>query len=428
MKKLVCLLGALCFLFGNIADARPKKRRGGRRAQAAQVQKNKTKKQQPAEDSSEFISAKQAVLIDCETGKVLYALNADEQCAPSSMTKLMTTYILFSEIAKGHVKLQDEFQVSELAQKQEGSRSFFKAGTMASAEDLIRSIIVHSGNDACVVAAEGLFGDVSAFVKEMNEFAQAFGLENTHFTNPMGLPDDNHYSSAADLAKIARRLIIDFPKMYHYFAEKDFTINGISQKNRNTLLGNSLGVDGLKTGHTNAGGFGIVISADHGGRRLIAVVNGCKGTAPRAKDASKLLAMGFRDFVICKVTEAGKPITTSKVWLGKKDSIEVCPNETITVSVPKKFRDTVKVEAYITEPIEAPIKLGDKVGDLVYKYEGYTSKKYPLFAAEPVERLNWWERVVFTLKSLVMGGTCEDSTEIAKPQTSQLQNSAQTAH
>lgn len=425
MKKLVCLLGVLCLLCGNAADAR-KKKGNVKRAKVTQANRiNKSKKTPAVEekaDDNQFISAKQAVLVDCETGKTLYSLNSDERCAPSSMTKLMTIYILFSEITKGHVKLQDEFQVSELAQKQEGSRSFFKAGTMAKVEDLIRSIIVHSGNDACVVVAEGLFGDVSAFVKEMNEFAQAFGLENTHFANPMGLPDEDHYSTATDLAKIARKLILDFPQLYHYFSEKEFTINGISQRNRNTLIGNSLGIDGLKTGHTNAGGFGIVVSADRGGRRLIAVVNGCKGTALRAKDASKLLAMGFRDFVSCKVAEAGKPITASKVWLGKKETIEVCPGETIIVSVPKKLRDTVKVEAYITEPIEAPIKLGDKVGDLVYKYEGYVSKKYPLFAAEPVERLNWWERVVFTVKSLVMGNNSDKvDTADVRPKTSQLQ-------
>jgi len=413
MKKLICLLSALCLLIGNV-EAKKKGR-------AKRVSTTHVQKKSKSDKTEEFISAKQAILIDCETGKELYGLNADEVCAPSSMTKLMTIYILFSEIAKKHIKLQDEFQVSELAQQQEGSRSFFKAGTMAKVEDLIRSIIVHSGNDACVIVAEGIFGDVAVFVKEMNEFAQAFGLENTHFMNPMGLPDAEHYSTARDLAKIARKLIIDFPQFYHYFSEKEFTVNGISQPNRNKLIGNSLGVDGLKTGHTNAGGFGIVVSAAQKGRRLISVVNGCKGTAPRAKDASKLLAMGFREFVSCKIAEAGNRISEAKVWLGKKPTIGVCTSETITVSIPRKLRDSVKVEAKINEPIEAPIKLGDKVGELVYQYEGYVSKKYPLFATESVEKLEWWERAIFTIKTLFLGNSADshNSNQQGSPQAPQ---------
>lgn len=412
MKKFVFVLGALSLLLVSVDAA--KKRVRGKRSQISQVSDKKSPKE------SQFISAKQAVLIDCETGKVLYGLNEEERAAPSSMTKLMTLYILFSEIAKGHVKLQDEFQVSELAQKQEGSRSFFKAGTMASVEDLIRSIVVHSGNDACVVVAEGLFGDVSAFVKEMNEFAQAFGLKNTHFVNPMGLPDEEHYSSAADLAEIARRLIVDFPQLYHYFSEKEFTVNGISQGNRNTLLGNALGIDGLKTGHTRAGGYGIVVSADRGGRRLIVVVNGCAGTALRAQDACKVLAMGFRDFVTCKIAEAGKSIAVAPVCLGKKSVIDVCTNETIVVSVPKKLRDSLKVDIQIKKPLEAPVKLGDKVGTLSYAYDGVASKVYPLFAAEPADILDWWERAVFTVKAFLLGIMPKSAERVDAPKTSQL--------
>lgn len=414
MKKFVFALGVLGLMFASSEGA--KKRIRARNAKIARVSDKKEVK------DNQFISAKQAVLLDFETGKVLYELNAEEKATPSSMTKLMTLYILFSEIAKGHIKLEDEFQVSELAQKQEGSRSFFKAGTMSSVEDLIRSIVVHSGNDACVVVAEGLFGDVSAFVKEMNEFAQAFGLKNTHFSNPMGLPEDDHYSSVADLAEIARRLIIDFPQFYHYFSEKEFTVNGISQGNRNTLLGNSLGIDGLKTGHTKAGGYGIVVSADRGGRRLIAVVNGCESTTLRAQDACKILAMGFRDFVSCKVAEAGKEIAVAPVYLGKKADVKVCTGETIVVSVPRKLRDSLKVDIQFKKPLEAPIKLGDKVGTLSYAYDGAASKTYPLFAAEAVEILDWWERTLFKVKSFLLGLMPKDSEKVDAPKTSQLQD------
>lgn len=413
MKKILFVFGALTLLLASVEGA--KKRVRTRNTRIARVVDKKEAK------DNQFISAKQAVLLDFETGKVLYGLNQEERATPSSMTKLMTLYILFSEIAKGHIRLEDEFQVSELAQKQEGSRSFFKAGTMSSVEDLIRSIVVHSGNDACVVVAEGLFGDVSAFVKEMNEFAQAFGLKNTHFSNPMGLPEDDHYSSVADLAEIARRLIIDFPQFYHYFSEKEFTVNGISQGNRNTLIGNSLGIDGLKTGHTRAGGYGIVVSADRGGRRLIAVVNGCESTALRAQDACKILAMGFRDFVSCKVAEAGKSIAVVPVYLGKKSDINVCTSETIVVSVPRKLRDSLRIDIQVKKPLEAPIKLGDKVGTLSYTYEGAVPKTYPLFAAESVEILDWWERTLFTVKNFLLGLMPKDREKVDAPKTSQLQ-------
>lgn len=423
MRKTVCVLTALCLFIGYGESYAKKSRRNLKRFYPAKILKKSRKEvwKKTDNDSNQFITAKQAILLDFETGSVLYELNGNELCAPSSMTKLMTLYILFSEIKKGNIKLNDEFQVSELAQQQEGSRSFFKAGTMAKVEDLIRSIIVHSGNDACIIVAEGLFGDVSAFVKEMNEFSQIFGLKHSHFTNPMGLPDETHYSTVADLAKISLRLMKDFPQYYHYFAEKKFTVNGITQTNRNTLIGNSLGIDGLKTGYTNAGGYGIVVSASQNGRRLISVVNGCSNSAARVKDTNKLLAMGFREFVTYKVAKSGHPITEAKVWLGKKNTIEVCTGETVTVSIPKKLRDSLKIQADIKEPIEAPIKMGDRIGDLVYKYEGYESKKYPLFALESVERLSWWERMIFTVKALIFGAT-DSATIKNEPQAPRLQH------
>ncbi|MDR0631789.1 MAG: D-alanyl-D-alanine carboxypeptidase [Holosporaceae bacterium] len=361
----------------------------------------KTEKQKAT--NKELISAGQAVLIDHETGDCLFEKNKDEKCVPSSMTKLMTLYILFSAISSGRIKLDDEFPVSEAAQKMKGSRSFFQAGTMARVEDLIRSIVVHSGNDACVVVAEKISGDEEAFADEMNEKAHKFGLKNTNFANPTGMPDDEHFSSVGDIAIISRKIISDFPQFYHYFSEKVFTVNSITQKNRNTLLGNSLKVDGLKTGKTDSGGYGIAVSAENDGKRLIAVVNGCKTARARAQDANKLLALGFREFSPIKIAEAGKPVTEISVWLGIKNKVNLCTHEDIVVSLPQKYKKLLTVEAKLRDPVEAPIVLGAKLGELIYKYGNVVSKSYDLFTCEAVEKVGFFQRMKFSLKRLIYG-------------------------
>ncbi len=347
--------------------------------------------------------AKQAVLIDFDTGEILYDKNSHEKCAPSSMTKLMTAYLLFSAIKDNRLKMDDELPVSEEAQSMEGSRSFFKAGTYAKVEDLIRSIIVHSGNDACTVVAEALSGDPTIFADEMNRKANEFGLSNTHFTNPSGLPDEEHYSNAYDLAIIAQRLIKDFPEYYSYFSEKIFTINGITQPNRNTLLGNSMGVDGLKTGHTNSGGYGLVASTTRNGKRLIAVVNGCSSTKSRALASNNLLALGYREFTNFRVIKAGTPIVKLKVWLGDRGEIDVCTHEDINIMVPKKFQNGLRIEAKMKEPIEAPVSVGSKVGELSYRYGNFISKKYDLFACQEAKQAGILGRAKSSINYLLFG-------------------------
>jgi D-alanyl-D-alanine carboxypeptidase (penicillin-binding protein 5/6) len=358
------------------------------------------------------LGAEQAVLVDFETGDCLLEKNGEEKCAPSSMTKLMTLYVLFSAINSGRISLDDEYPVSKAAQKMKGSRSFFSAGSMVRIEDLVRSIIVHSGNDACVVVAEGLCGNVESFVEEMNKKAVEFGLKNTNFTNPSGLPEDDHFSCVCDMATIARRIIADFPQFYHYFSEKVFTINSITQQNRNTLLGNALKVDGLKTGRTNSGGYGVVVSAKNDGKRLIAVVNGCKSAKARARDANKLLALGFKECTPFKMIEAGKPISEIFVYSGIKDKVGLCTHEDVIVTIPRSYRKLLRVEIIVKEPADAPIMLGTKLGELVYKYGGATSRKYDLFAVEPVEIADFFQRAKIYLQRLIYGR--EDAKEITK--------------
>lgn len=349
--------------------------------------------------------AKQIVLIDFDTGEVLYEKNSKEKCAPSSMTKLMTIYLLFLAIKDGRIAMDDEFWVSEEAQKMEGSRSFFKAGTYAKVEDLVRSIIVHSGNDACVIVAEALSGDSSIFAEEMNRKVEEFGLTDTHFVNPTGLPDKDHYSTVYDIAVISKRLINDFPEYYHYFSEKIFTANNITQPNRNTLLGNSMGVDGLKTGHTKAGGFGLVASTVRNGKRLISVVNGCSSMKSRATASNYLLALGYREFANFQAIKAGIPIVKLKTWLGDKSEIDVCTHEDVNIMIPRKFQNELKVEAKMIEPLEAPIKLGTKVGELSYSYGKFVSKKYDLFACQEVKEAKFFEKAKFSINYLLFGSS-----------------------
>jgi D-alanyl-D-alanine carboxypeptidase (penicillin-binding protein 5/6) len=385
MKKILVVFTAVLLIYN--CDAR--KTNSRRSTRTEKIEKD---------DSTS--SAKQEIVLDCETGEVLSEKMAHERCVPSSMTKIMTLYLVFEALADGRLILNDELPVSEFAKNKEGSRSFFEVGTLAKVEDLIRSVAIHSGNDACAVLAEKLCGDEVAFAKLMNERAAEFGLKDTHFMNATGLPHEEHYSTMYDLAIIAKRIIEDFPQYYHYFSEKTFTVNGITQQNRNTLIGNSLHVDGLKTGKTYAGGYGIVISAKNDGKRLVVVVNGCKSAKSRAIEANKLLSLGFSEYMSLKISDKETPIGSVNVILGKRDKINLYTKEDIRISIPKKHRQSLVVELNVKEPIEAPIALGAKLGTLVYKYGNYVSKEYDLYTHEPIEKLNFFEQLISYVKSI----------------------------
>jgi D-alanyl-D-alanine carboxypeptidase (penicillin-binding protein 5/6) len=356
--------------------------------------------------------AQQAIIIDYDTGDVLFAKQPQEKCVPSSMTKLMTIYLLFEALADGRIHLDDELVVSERAQKMKGSRSFFEAGSTVKLEDVIRSIIVHSGNDGCVVFTEKFSGDEDAFAAEMNQKAEEFGLKNTNFVNSTGLPDPDHYSSVEDIALLSKRLLTDFPQFYHYFSEKTFTANGITQENRNTLLGNSLNVDGLKTGFTNNGGYGVAISAQKDGKRLILVINGCKSSRSRAREASRLLAMGFSEFVSLKIADLAIPVGTVDVSVGKKDKVGLFVKKPIVISIPKRYRRSLIVELNVPSSIPAPLATGTKVGGLTYRYGNFVSAKYDLFINESIERLSFFERIMLFMTNLF---SSKKSTSRAAP-------------
>ncbi len=385
-KKIVLLLSALCFAIS--CDARPNKT-----AHRSRRTTQMTKKAVPEELAAE------EVVIDFDTGEMLLEKNADKRCIPSSMTKMMTMYLVFQALKEGVISLDQTVRVSENARNKEGSRSFFEVGTLARIEDLIRSVIVHSGNDGCTVLAETLAGDEDAFAELMNQKADEFGLQNTHFMNCTGLPEEDHFSSVHDLAVIAQRIIRDFPEYYHYFSEKSFTINGITQPNRNVLLGNSLNIDGLKTGKTNAGGCGITISAKNNGKRLIAVVNGCASEKFRSVEANRILALGFQEYVLMKITSRDRPVGSVAVEYGKRDSIDVYCKEDISIYVPKKYRNAVTVELRVDEPIKAPISMNDTLGTMVYRYGTFISPEYEVCAKEYVEKVSLLKRCLLKVVS-----------------------------
>ena len=263
-------------------------------------------------------TAAQGILYDYETKSTIFEKNINEPMSPSSMSKIMTIYYLFKKIDEGEISLEDKFLVSKKAWKKGGSKMFVNINSEVKVEDLIRGIIVQSGNDACIVVAEAISGSEELFAKELNELGKEIGLKNSNFTNSTGWPDPEHLMTVNDLLTLTIRTIEDFPDLYHYYAEKEFTFNDIKQINRNPLLFNDIGADGLKTGHTSLGGYGIVATVKKNDRRLILVLNGLKSNRSRSKESQRLINIGFKQFNNILVANAGDELIDIPVWGGKK--------------------------------------------------------------------------------------------------------------
>ncbi len=306
-------------------------------------------------------AAKQAILIDANTGTLLFAKDAEIPMPTSSMSKMMTIYMVFEAIKNGKLSMTDELQVSDHAWKQEGSRMFVNAGQKVRVEDLIRGVVIQSGNDAAVVFAEALgSGSESVFAEMMNAKAAELGMTNSHFVNATGLPDPQHYASARDLATLAMALMRDFPEDYHYFSEIDFTYNGIKQGNRNPLLYRNMNVDGLKTGHTDVGGYGLTASALRGGRRLVLVLNGMEDMQARADESAHVLDWGYREFGLYPIAKAGEKFAEAKVWLGQAQRCRWSRRKDVALTLPRSARSGLKVSVVYDEPVSAPIAKGSK--------------------------------------------------------------------
>jgi D-alanyl-D-alanine carboxypeptidase (penicillin-binding protein 5/6) len=347
--------------------------------------------------------AKQAFMVDVQTATVLLFKDADKPMPPSSMSKMMTIYIIFEELAAGRIKLDTKFRVSERAWRMQGSKMFVDLNSEVSVEDLIKGIIVLSGNDACIVVAEGLSGTEESFAERMTKRGRELGMQRTVFKNSSGWPAEGQYTTARDLAVLSAHTIEDFPKYYRYYAETDWTYNNIRQDNRNRLLRLTAGTDGLKTGHTEEGGYGQTASAVRDNRRLILVVNGLGSMAERAAETSRLMEWGFREFTNTTLFKAGDVITEAPVWLGTADKVPLVIPRLVATTSPIGQQSQPRVVARFEGPLAAPIIKGTKVGTVALTFSDGRVLDYPLEAGADVPKLGTFGRVGALLKHYLFG-------------------------
>lgn len=352
--------------------------------------------------------AKQALLMDATTGAVLFEKSADVPMHPASMSKMMTAHVIFERLKEGHISLDDTFLVSQNAWKKGGAKSggstmFLNPGQRVRLEDLIRGIIIQSGNDACIVVAEGLASSEEAFAEEMTRRGREMGLKNATFKNSTGLPEDDHLMTAYDLALLAKRTIEDFPEYYHLYSEKDFTYNGIKQGNRNPLLYKDTKVDGLKTGHTEESGYGLTASSMRDGRRLILVMNGLPNMKERSREPERLLEWGFKEFNNYHLFKGNEVVAQADVWLGQGPSVPLVVSKDMLITIPRKARRDLKVTVNYPTPIPAPIAAGSPVGTLTVEAPDMKTIKVPLVAGADVGQLGVMGRLSEALKYILWG-------------------------
>ena len=357
----------------------------------------------PAAAGAFDTAARDAILVDFDTGTVLLDREADRPAPPASMSKLMTVYMVFERLREGTLALDDTIPVSEKAWRTGGSRMFIEVDTRVSVEDLLRGIIVQSGNDACVAIAEALSGSEQAFADAMNARAREIGLRDSHFTNASGLPDPDHVMSARDLAHLTAVIVREFPEYFHYFAETDFTWNDIRQNNRNPLLYREIGADGMKTGYTEAAGYSLTGTAVQNGRRLIVVVGGLGSARQRADEATRILGWGFRETRNYTLFEAGEEVETATVWLGKAPAVPLVLDEDLTITLSREARKGLKVAAVMDSPAPAPIAAGAELAVLRVTAPGVPGVEVPLKAGADVERSALPARLWAALTHMLFG-------------------------
>jgi serine-type D-Ala-D-Ala carboxypeptidase (penicillin-binding protein 5/6) len=348
-------------------------------------------------------AAAHAFIIEAETGAVLLDKDADERMPPASMSKMMTAYLVFDMLKKGRAKLDDELPVSEDAWRTGGSKMFVPLGEHVKIADLIRGMIIQSGNDACVVLAEGLAGSEQAFVDLMNQKAKEIGLKDSHFANVDGLPDPNHWMTARDLATLAVRTIKDFPDYYKIYSEMDFTFNNIKQGNRNPLLYKNDGADGLKTGHTEEAGYSMTASVVRGDRRIVMVLGGLPTMKARAQESDRLIEWAFREYNDYRLFSSGDTVDEAPVWLGADARVPLTVAKDLVVTLPRRARTGMKVTVQYDSPLPAPITKGETVGKIVISAPGTPPIEAPLTAAAEVPRMNAVGRIATLAGYLVWG-------------------------
>tara|TARA_B100000700_G_scaffold330109_1_gene454717 strand:+ start:1554 stop:2705 length:1152 start_codon:yes stop_codon:yes gene_type:complete len=362
--------------------------------------------------SAEFnIKARTAILQDFLSGEILYEKEADQSIYPASMTKIMTSIIAFDLLKSGELSLDEKFIISENAWRLSSagySSMFIMVGDEVSVEDLLRGIIVASGNDACVALAEGIAGSEDEFAIMMTSKAKEIGMENTNFSNSSGINDPNNVSTVRDIMIMSNYLIREFPEEYKYFSEKEFTWDRtggdpITQGNRNPLLYKNLGADGIKTGYLAVEKYSLASSVNRKGRRLIAVGSGFESKNDRSRESAKLLTWGYTNFDLIEIAKVEKPIENVEVWLGKKDSVKAYVKSDIYKIVPKARKKFLKVTLKYEGPIQAPIKKDDLIGKLKITYKDELIDEYDLLAFEDVKKLNVFSRLIRSINFLIWG-------------------------
>jgi D-alanyl-D-alanine carboxypeptidase (penicillin-binding protein 5/6) len=351
-------------------------------------------------------AARAAIIVDHRTGAVLFEKNADERMPPASMSKLMTAYMIFDELAHGGLKLDDEVAVSERAWKMGGSQMFLEVGERVKVEDLIRGIIVQSGNDACVAMAEAIAGTEEEFAREMTEKALALGLTGSTFMNSTGLDAPGHLMTVRDLATLSRAIIEDFPDQFKYYSEREFVYRDIKQPNRNPLLqANVPGVDGLKTGFTDGSGYGLVATAKRDDRRIIVVLAGLGSMRERAQEGERVLEYGFREFQEYMLYREGQPVGEAEVWLGAQPTVALVPTKPVAFTLSREARKGLVAKLRYDSPVPAPISAGQRLGTLELTAPGTAPHTVPLVAGSDVARAGVLGRIAGSLAYLVRGAS-----------------------
>ncbi len=349
------------------------------------------------------IQSRWAIITDVNTGAILLEKQPDDQMPPSSLTKLMTAYVTFTMLRKGRLTLTQPLPVSEKAWRMQGSKMFVPLGSQIAVADLIRGMIIQSGNDACIVLAEGIAGSEDQFVALMNAQAAALGMTNTNFQNATGWPAPDHHMSVRDIATLARAIITTFPEYYHFFSETNYKFNNIDQGNRNVLVDKGL-ADGLKTGHTDAGGFGICASSQRNGHRIIMVLNGMPSSRVRVEESERLLEWAFSEFEDVTLYAAGQPVESAPVWLGAQPGVPLVAERDIVFTMPHGWRNSARVSISYDAPIAAPIRKGQALGTLTVSGEGVPYGAIKLVAGQDIGRMALPLRSLAVLEHAVTGG------------------------
>lgn len=348
--------------------------------------------------------AREAYLVDFNTGAILLDHNSEQLMPPASMTKIMAVYLAFDRLKDGRLKLEDEIPISEKAWRKGGSKMFVRVNTRVKIDAILRGIIVQSGNDAAIALAEALGGSEAAFAEEMSSKAHELGMRDSTFRNATGWPDPEHRTTARDLATLAMATIRKFPEYYTIYGEKTYTYNKIRQGNRNPLLYKAMGADGLKTGHTQEAGYGLTASAKRGNRRLVLVVNGLGSVRARSRESEALLEWGFREFDNYTLFKAGEEVDRAHVWLGTSKDVPLVAKTDQIFTLKRFARKKLKVFVVYDGPVPAPIKAGDQIATLRLTAPKQEPIEVPLYAGADVDRLGVVGRVVAAVNYLIWGG------------------------